>query len=268
MFNLLRMDLYRLRRSRSVYVCFGVLMAASVTVFVMLWLMAVPQGQETALRIHMLSAHELESSRSLLDGVDVLELFRQTALDGGMYNVTMGICIMLFVCADYHGGFIKNIMAFHENRYAYVGSKVITAGILNAVFLAGHFAFTLLLNWMFKSMVPWTNARDVVFYLAWAWVLTTAFAALEIVICICTRSVAAGSLAAVLLGGGVVVMMLYGLLNMFHAGGWLNHTIYLSLSAGPSKYASVQDLKIFAVGAGFLILYTAAAGIVLKKQDI
>ena len=51
MFNLLRMDLYRLRRSRSVYVCFGLLLAASVVVFVMLWLLAAPQGQEHALRI-------------------------------------------------------------------------------------------------------------------------------------------------------------------------------------------------------------------------
>ena len=177
MFNLLRMDLYRLRRSRSVYVCFGLLLAASVVVFVMLWLLAVPQGQENALRIGMLTEDGVETSRSILDGVDVLELFRQTALDGGMYNVTMGICIMLFVCADYQGGFIKNIMAFHENRYLYVGSKVVTAGILNAVFLAGHFAFTLLLNWMFKDMVPWTDIRDVMFYLAWAWLLTTAFGA-------------------------------------------------------------------------------------------
>ena len=91
MFNLLRMDLYRLRRSRSVYVCFGLLLAASVVVFVMLWLLAVPQGQENALRIGMLTEDGVETSRSILDGVDVLELFRQTALDGGMYNVTMGI---------------------------------------------------------------------------------------------------------------------------------------------------------------------------------
>ena len=70
MFNLLRMDLYRLRRSRSVYVCFGLLLAASVVVFVMLWLLAVPQGQENALRIGMLTEDGVETSRSILDGVD------------------------------------------------------------------------------------------------------------------------------------------------------------------------------------------------------
>lgn len=29
MFNLLRMDLYRVRKSKSVYICFGILLAAT-----------------------------------------------------------------------------------------------------------------------------------------------------------------------------------------------------------------------------------------------
>lgn len=45
MFNLFRMDLYRMKRSRSVYVCLGLLLLASAFVYTMMWLLAVPQGQ-------------------------------------------------------------------------------------------------------------------------------------------------------------------------------------------------------------------------------
>ena len=42
MFNLFRMDLYRMKRSRSVYVCLGLLLLASAFVYTMMWLLAVP----------------------------------------------------------------------------------------------------------------------------------------------------------------------------------------------------------------------------------
>ena len=268
MFNLLRMDLYRAIRSKSVYVCFGILLIAAVTTFGLLWLMATPQGQETAVRIGMLSAADLPEASSVLDGVDALIMFRQICLDGGMYDLILGIWVMLFVCLDFQSGFIKNVMALYQNRWNYIGSKLVTAGIVNLCYLVLHLLSALLLNRLFGNMVPDTKLEDIVFYLSWAWLLTTAFAALIILICVLTRSVAAGALAAVLLGGGAVVMPLYSILDMFHAGEWLKHTIYLTLAMGPGHYASIQDLHVYAAGAGFLILYTVIAGIVLKRQDI
>lgn len=51
MFNLLRMDLYRVKRSKSVYVCAGFLLLTTVLLFGLMWLMSTPRGQEIALRI-------------------------------------------------------------------------------------------------------------------------------------------------------------------------------------------------------------------------
>lgn len=268
MFNLLRMDLYRVKRSKSVYICFGILLISTVVIFGMLWLMAVPQGQEISVRIGLLTAEETAGSRNILDGVDSLNLFRQICLDGGMYNVILGIWIMLYVCSDFQSGFIKNVMALHQNRWNYLGSKIMTAGIVNFCYLILHLLFTLLMNRLFGNMVPYAGWGACIFYLSWAWLVTTAFAALVILLCILTRSVAAGAVGAVLLGGGVVVMSLYGILNTFHMGGWLRYSIYLTLSMGPGEYTALRDLYVYAVGAGFLILYAVIAGIFLKKRDI
>ena len=268
MFNLLCMDLYRVKKSKSVYVCFGILMITTVVCFGMLWLMATPQGHEFSVRMGMLTMEEAAESKSILNGVDSLIMFRQICLDGGMYNVTFGIWVLLFVCMDFQSGFIKNVMALHQNRWNYVGSKIVTAGIVNIIYLVLHLLFTLLMNRLFGNMVPYAKWEDIAFYLSWAWLLTTAFAALVILFCVLTRSVAAGAVAAVLLGGGAVVMPLYAILNTFHMGDWLKYTIYMTLSMGPGQYTGTQDLHVYAVGAGFLVLYTVIAGIILKKNDI
>ncbi|MEZ3485111.1 MAG: ABC transporter permease [Lachnospiraceae bacterium] len=268
MFNLLRMDLYRVKRSKSLYICFLLLMLATVLVYGMMWMLETPKGQEISLRIGMITPQEAAEAGSILDGIDSLGFFRQISLDGGMYNLIFGIWVMLFVCADFQSGFIKNIMAMHQNRWNYIGSKVMTAWIVDGCYLGLHFLFALLMNRLFGNLVPYAGWGDAAFYLSWVWFVTAAFASLIIFICVLTRSVAAGSLAAVLLGGGPVVMTLYKIMDMFHMGDWLEYSIYLTCAMGPQKYVSVKDLYVYAVGFGFLILYSMLAGIVLKKEDI
>ncbi len=268
MLNLLRMDLYRMRRSKSVYVCLACLLAMAILCYGMIWLMGTPQGQQIMMRTGVLEEEDLEDAQTILDNVDTLVMFRQTCMDGGMYSVVFGIWIMLFVCMDYQSGFIKNIMATHKNRWNYVGSKVMTAGLLNLVYLVFQLGFILLLNRLFGNMVPYAGVKSLLFYLSWVWLLTTAFAAMMILICVWTRSVAAGALVAVLMGGGLVPMALYGILNNFHAAGWMKYTVYMSIQQGAGSYTSPADLYVYAVGGVFLVLYTAVAGLVLRRQDI
>ena len=236
MFNLLRMDLYRMGRGKSLYVCLGILLMMTVVTLYMVWLMATPQGQETAVSIGMFTAEELAEEGDVMAGVDTLVMLRQIGLDGGMYNLVFGIWVMLFVCMDYQSGFIKNVMVVHQNRWNYVASKVMTAGIVSFCYLAAQYVFVLLMNKLLGDMAPYSAFGDV--------------------------------LTAVLLGTGAVQGPLYAILNMLHVGGWLKYTIYHTLDQGPNHYAAPRDLYVYAVGAGFLALYMAAAGMVLKKQDI
>lgn len=272
MFSLLRMDLYRMRRGKSVYLCLGILLIMTAFTMCMLWLVGTAQGQEAAVRIGMFTEEDLAQLQSeegdVLAGVDTLVMLRGTGMDGGGYNLVFGIWVMLFVCMDYQSGFIKNVMTVHQNRWNYVASKVATAGIVSFCYLAALYAVVLLMNKILGDMVPCAALGDVLFYLTWAWLLTVAFAALTILVCVWTRSVAAGALTAVLLGTGMVQGPLYALLNMVHAGGWMKYTIYHTLDLGPNHYAAPADLYVYAVGAGFLILYAAVAGVILKKQDI
>lgn len=268
MFNLLRMDLYRMKRGRSLYVCLGILLVMTVATLGMVWLMGTPQGRETAVRIGILEEEQAVTADNMMEGVDTLVMLRQTGMDGGMYDLIFGVWIVLFVCMDFQSGFIKNIMAVHQNRWSYVASKVVTAGIVSICYMAAQYAVVLILNRLLGNMAPVTELKDVLFYLSWAWLLTVAFAALVIMVCVWTRSVAAGVLTAVLLGSGTVQGPLHVLLDLVRMGDWVDYTIYYTLDLGPGCYTALADLYVYGVGAGFLILYAAVAGIVLSKKDI
>ena len=53
MLNLLRMDLYRLMRSKAFYICLGFLLTTVFLCYGMLFLVGTPKGQETAPKIGM-----------------------------------------------------------------------------------------------------------------------------------------------------------------------------------------------------------------------
>ena len=110
---------------------------------------------------------ELEDESNLLEGMDLLEMYRNMSMDGGFYPCIICIITSLFVCADFQSGFIKNIMSSHRNRWRYVVSKLLTMGIVNFFFTMISFGFCFLTNALFH-MVPFTNWLDVLFYLGWA----------------------------------------------------------------------------------------------------
>lgn len=268
MFNLLRMDLYRMKRTKSVYICFSLMLLAIFMSYVMFYLLEVPEGQKTAMRIGMLALAELEEGHEMLEGMDLLGMFREANMDGGVYNVLMGVAVALFVCADYKGGAMKNIMALRRERWTYVASKLTAAGILNALYLVLGFGFNFLMNLSFGNIVPITGWDATLFYLGWTWLVTTAFAAMVIFLCVVTRNLTVGVLGAVLGASGIVVLAVSTFMGYFRLGGWLPYTLYYNMTAGPSAYSSPGDLKAVAVGAVFLAIYSVAAILALKGKDI
>lgn len=213
MFNLLRMDLYRMKRSKSVYVCFFTMLAVIFLCYLLVYLLGTPEGRKVADRIGMLTVYDseghvvsdpemkmvmMEEGEDLLEDANLLEMFRDSDMRGGLHNILFGIAVALFVCGDYKGGSMKNIMALHRNRWPYIGSKLIAVGILDFLYLVLGFGFNCLMNLLFGNMLPFGSWGDILFYLAWIWPVTMAFAALIIALCVFTRSITIGVLGAVL----------------------------------------------------------------------
>ncbi len=268
MFNILRMELYRMARSKSVYICLGILAAVSILAFWFTFLLITPSGQEMAVKMGMLDFSELEEGRALLQSSDLLGMFREIGMDGGFFCFLTGVLAALFLGGDFQNGFIKNIMTHYRERWKYIAGKVAAMGILNGVFLAVEFLFVAVLNALSGNMFAFSAWSSILFYMAWAWLIVTAFSSLTILVCVLTRSVAAGVLASVLFGGGIVVSLLASLTSLFHAAGWISYTLYFNLGNGPSVYLGPGDLKIFGIGLAFLAVYSGTAVYWLRRQDI
>ena len=268
MLNLLRMDLYRLMRSKAFYICLGFLLTTVFLCYGMLFLVGTPKGQETAPKIGMGALVETGGDTSILDVMDFIEMIRKSCMDGGAYHLVFGILTAIFVCTDFHSGFVKNIMTLHRKRWKYVSSKLLTMGIADLFYLAVCFGFGAVMNLLFHHMVPFGEWRDILFYLSWAWLINMAFAALIIMLCVFTKNMAAGVSMAVVLSCGLVVMPLAGIAGLFNADGWFPYTLYYNMSSGPSFYSMPADLKVYAVGFVFIIVYTIASVVFVTKQDV
>lgn len=279
MFNLLRMDFYRLIRSKSVYICLAFLMLMSLLCFGLIWMLDTPEGQVVASKIGMslteaegtgfsLTTAEPSAEGAILENYDILKMFREIGMDGGAYTSILGIVVCIFVCHDYNSGFIKNILSLHRKRWQYIVSKVITVGIMNLFYLGLSFGFCLLLNALFDGLVPLTDAGDILYYLSLSWLLTTAFAALFILIITISRSTSAGVLSSILLGAGIVVILAMTLTKYWGLEKWGEYTLYINQTYAPACYSGISDLKGYAVGAVFLVLYCAASIGILNRKDI
>lgn len=270
MLNMLRMDLYRLIRSKSIYICFALLIAACFLCYWTVWLISTPAGHAAAERMNMTGILYMEGEQDLtsFQQLDILTMFREIGMDGGTYSSIIGVFMALFVCMDFHSGAVKNTLSVHRSRWKYIGSKTLLAGLLNLCVLLLFLGTSLLMNLFFSGLVSSVGPAETLFYMSWAWLNTTAFLALVILVATFTRSGAASITVTLLLGSGLVQMLLAKLTGLFGANGWLEYTLYYNLTYGPTYYTEPRDLKTYAVSLVFLAVCSAAAAAALSKRDI
>lgn len=265
MFNLFRMDLFHVLRSKAFYICFCILSATTIFTFGLLYAMS---NSQSLVQYGITVSGNLDAIKDSFSHISILELYHQTNISGGMFPIVTGIFASLFVCIDFESGFIKNILSIHENKWKYIVSKLLCLGMINFFYLVGTFIISLILNLLcgqFFSAVPFLN---ILFYGFSAWMLTNAFSALILMICILTRSKAAGIASAIFFCSGMIVLLFYNILNLFGVGKIMEYTLYMNLASCPFSYHGLKSLQAVAVSVVFLILYTIISKIVLTKKDI
>ena len=75
-------------------------------------------------------------------------------------------------------------------------------------------------------------------------------------------------MTSLLLCGGIIQSFLGQITSLFHMDGWLKYTLYYNMSAAPSAYSGIGDLKGAVVGLVFMVFYAAAAAFFITRQDI
>lgn len=264
MLNLLRMDLYRLFRSKGFYICAGCLVFTQLLVLGVPYVLANPALREFIIQ----QGATITGDVAELKSASILDLFHQGNVSGGFFSVTLGILASLFICIDFESGFIKNILTAHENKWDYILSKTSCFMLVNLMYLAITYLFCLGLNILGRGFFASVPLPNVLLYLISAWMINNGFTALTMLICIITRNKAFGVAAAICLDGGLIVMIFGSVLGLFNLNGIMRYTLYMNLNSLPQSYSGVESLKPIIIGFVFLVIYTVLSKFVLAKKDI
>ena len=288
------MDLYRLLRSKSLWICLGITVAlAAMTIGVlglltnadfMQWAQSsgatVSSASNSVVNIGVngnstMSTEEI--TQSIVQAQEAissssLTMTGTTLVNGNALAIMFTIFLSIFLASEFESGYSKNVFTVQPNRIAFLGARLVEIVLTAALFTAVSLASVALVGAIAGLSFAPTSAADL---LLWGTLVTLVLSGFGMVIALIiwlTRKVAAGIIGAVVLVTGMLVMMVQALLSLFPALSHLSDfTLYACMSAlGRGLYVDggLGVAHIAGVGLAFVIVYAALSAVTLKKKDI
>ena len=268
MFNMLRMDLRRLFKSRSFYIILGVTAVLLIMVTVMAYTIADPEMMDA---MEAQGAEITESDRIMseyIQNMSQLDLMHET-LGSGFLLVMTGIGMTLFVNGDFSSGFIKNICCINPRRRAYVLSKVALAGIYSGIITVLS-VLLMLLSPVLIHMYPVPDSiSQILRYVLWMWLPHWAFALMALALVLLTRSTTLGIILSLVAGGGLTAALV-GMLGRLLR--WPPFEQYFLAAVVKGLYTPQSGITqtgvILACTMAWAVLYGVGGLLSMEKRDI
>ncbi len=269
MFNLLRMDLRRLFKTRSFYIVLGVT-AALLAMTVAMVSAVIDQAKLDALQSTgiVVVGGDSEDMVEMLRGMNRLD-FLHECLGSGFLLMLACTGLTLFVNGDFSSGCVKNICFALPRRWEYVLSKIFVAGLYSAIItILGAMVSLVCPALMGLSLEP-SSFAEILLYTFWLWLPTWAFSLLGLALVLLTRSPTLGVIMAVATGGGLVAALLQSLCQSF---GWPDLAQHLLNMVVRFQCAPMPDAgriaMILGSSLGWAALYAAGSLIAMERRDI
>lgn len=267
MLNIFRMDMRRMLRSKSFYICLIILGTTMIFTQMLIWAISDPKMVEFLISKGFtlsVSNEELSSLNTLY----ILDVFHQANISGGLFAVVTGILTAIFVCSDFESGYVKNILSVYVKRGKYLWSKFLCISIVNLIYLLATFFIVLVVNVITGSPFLQNPAADLFFFLFQIWVLECGFTAMILLTCMLTRSKAAVITFAIFVCGGVVSMVLNSVLGLFGLNKIMEYSLYMNVANAQMTYEGISSLRPFGISLIFIIVCMVLGQMVLSKRDV
>lgn len=268
MFNLLRMDLRRLFKSRSFYIILGVTAALLVMVTVMAYAVADPemmdameaQGAEITESDHMMSEY--------IQNMSQLDLMHET-LGSGFLLVMTGIGMTLFVNSDFSNGFIKNICCIVPRRRDYVLSKIVLAGIYSGIITVLSVLLMLLSPVLIHMYPAPDSVSQILRYVLWMWLPHWAFALMALALVLLTRSTTLGIILSLVSGSGLTVALVEMLGRLLRWPSFEQCFLAAVVKGLYTPESGIAPIRmILACTAAWAAVYGIGSLLTMEKRDI
>lgn len=281
MFNMIKMDLYRMFRTKSMYVIWIVL-AASLLITTCLCKTdyelldeedAVQQEQIAEptvdnINVGMMVTLPTEPGKK----VTVFDIFFANS-QGKFYALFLVIFAVMFSTADIGSGYIKNIGGQVRNRGFLIFSRSIALAVFTILTMVGAFLFQAAANGIIFGELEWGNAKAILSYFVTELVLHYALVMICMAIAIILKNNVISMVIAVCLTMNVMIIV-YGVVNSaIQKIGIQNFQIYKytitgKLSLLPMNPSGNECLAAFGIAMVFIVMMISASSIVFQKRDI
>lgn len=267
MFDFLRMDLRRIRKTRSFYILLAIQGIAILFSSFMLLLLIDPKLREMALGWGMeITVNDYTEMAALLNH-SMAEAYHSVLIQGGFFFVILYAYTTTMICGDFSSGFAKNIFSLREKRIGYAVSRFLALEIVNVI----YFVVTVLIFEAFCRITGLAFQRSSLLeYGKLLLVVLTvggAFMAQGMLVAFLTRSQGAGIGAAFLLGGGVVTEFLMYVAGFFHLSIG-NKTLYGVAGSLQFPLTGKALWYPMLVGVIWTVIYFVLAAVILQKKDV
>ena len=281
MLNIIKMDLYRMLKTKSMYVIWIVL-AAILLITTSLCKTdyelstekdAMKQEQVTEptvdnINVGMMVTLPTEPGEK----VTVYDIFFANS-QGKLYALLLVIFTVLFSTADISSGYIKNIGGQVGNRGSLIFSRSIALSVFTVLTMTGAFLFQAAANCIVFGELEWGNTKAILSYFVTELALHYALVLICMAIAIILKNNVISMVIAVCLTMNVMTIV-YGVVNSaIQKIGIQNFQIYKytitgKLSLLPMNPSGNECLAAFGVAMVFIVMMISVSSVVFQKRDI
>lgn len=280
MFNLIKMDMYRLIHSVSTWLL--IIFTALAAIFsIAMTNMSIQVAQEEPTPIIE------DASSEVLVGISAtvkpewvngnIELGDVICMElqSGLAAILCVIFVSLFTCADHKNGFIKNIAGQYPRRGKLILSKFSAIAIQVFIMLLIFVAVTIIFSFIFwGEKVYLASSLPLLKVLGVQYLLHLAIATLIMFLSILTQSTAFSSIAGIILCSGLTTYLYFGINQIVS-------TIRPSWNFNINNYMLESNIKMVGldavsttllqgaiVGIVFIIVAVALAMVTMQQRDV
>ncbi len=281
MINMIKMDLYRLFRTKSMYVIWLILAALIVLTtcfcksdyeYMLNEDVAMSEQTVSVDTENVNIGMNVELPTKPGEKVTVFDIFFANS-QGKFYTLFMVIFAIIFATADISSGYIKNIAGQVKSRKMLIISKAVSLAVYTVITLIGAFVLQIISNAIVFGEVAFGNVDDVVLYLGIQLILHYAIVVICMTIAIIIRNNVISMVMSICLVMNIMSIIYMAVNKIIEKMGIKNFQIYKytvtgELSFLPMNPTVKESIMAACVGIGFIIIMLIAGSTVFQKRDI
>lgn len=268
MVDLLRVDIRRLAKGRTLLVLPLVGMGIIFIVYVLQSLISDPEMLRTMEAQGAEVTAQDYANAATANQTTMLEFLFNALFNSSPYLMLLGFGSGLFAVAEFTSGYARNTFSICRNRWGYMAARAVAMLLLAAVVTACMLGFTLLLRPFTiydaagDTLRDWAQLFVTETAVAWAFSMLMQFWA-----ALC-RSSGAVVAVVVVLGGGLLQLPVNIWCNMLGGFNPFPYTIYGAGQLCSPHYSTGAFNHILLVSAAWVVIYTLLTALVLEHHDI